>query len=158
MRVALLVVVFVTACSSAGHSIATSSPSPGGYLGSLGSSACRTAPAFHPWNGGPPEVGFDTAKGSFWALFFNPVPPPAGQEIKVVWKMTGTGEFTFRVTDSNGKTIPLAWGPDAHGSSNWGHPGDEVGTGLNFPHPGCWVIHVARQDARGDLWLEVSSR
>jgi hypothetical protein len=97
----------------------------------------------------------DSSRGSFWALFFNPVPPPAGKEIKVVWRMTGSGAFTFRVSDTDRKTIPLAWGPDGHSSSDWNHPGDEVGTGINFPHSGCWDIHVARLDVAGDLWLQV---
>ena len=100
-------------------------------------------------------MGFDSPRGSLWALFFNPVPPPAGKEIKVVWRMTGSGGFTFRVSDARGMVVPLVWGPESHTGSNWNHPGDEVGTGFNFPHAGCWDIQVARSDTRGDLWLEV---
>jgi hypothetical protein len=92
-----------------------------------------------------------------WALVFSPAPPSAGQEIKVVWRMTGSGAFAFRVSDGAGETVPLAWGPERHGGSTWVHPGDEVGTGLNFPHAGCWDIHIDRSDASGDLWLEVKT-
>jgi len=69
--------------------------------------------------------------------------------------MTGSGAFTFRVSDDAGMVVPLVWGPESHTGSNWDHRGDEVGTGFNFPHAGCWDIHVARSDTSGDLWLEV---
>lgn len=152
--------LMVMACSSSFLPLkrAAISPSPaaGGSLGSLGSAGCVPAARFHGWGpGANPEVGLDSPRGSLWALFFNPVPPPAGKEIKVVWRMTGMGDFTFRVSDAAGMVVPLAWGPMFHGGSNWNHPGDERGTGFNFPHPGCWDIHVARLDTRGDLWLEV---
>jgi hypothetical protein len=133
------------------------SPAAGGSLGSLGRAGCAPAAPLHGWGspGGPREVGLDSPRGSLWALFFNAVPPPAGKEIKVVWRMTGSGDFTFRVSDAAGMVVPLAWGPEGHTGSNWDHPGDEVGTGFNFPHAGCWDIHVARSDTHGDLWLQV---
>jgi hypothetical protein len=153
--------LMVMACSSSlspsKRAAISPSPAAGVSLGSLGSVGCAPAARFHGWRStdGPPEVGLDSPRGSLWALFFNPVPPPAGKEIKVVWRMTGLGDITFRVSDAAGMVVPLAWGPVGHSGSNWDHPGDEVGTGFNFPHPGCWDIHVARSDTRGDLWLEV---
>lgn len=156
IAVAILLLI-VIACGSASPSKrATISPSPaaGRSLGSLGGAGCAPPAGFHDWNG-IPEVGLDSPSGSLWAMFFNPVPPPAGKEIKVVWRMTGLGGFTFRVSDAAGMAVPLAWGPENHTGSNWDHPGDEVGTGFNFPHAGCWDIHVARSNTRGDLWLEV---
>jgi hypothetical protein len=134
------------------HAIASPSGAAGVSLGSLGSAGCLPAAALHN-----SESGLDSKAGSFWALFFASVPPPAGHEIKVVWRMTGSGNFAFRVSDAAGKAIPLAWGPEGHGGSTWVHPGDEVGTGLNFPHPGCWDIHVARSDTSADLWLSVTA-
>jgi hypothetical protein len=158
-----IVLIAAVACSSVPspkHAGVSPSASTGGYLGSLGSSGCNPAAAFHEWqppHGGFPEAGLDNSKGSFWALLFNRVPPPAGMEIKVVWRMTGSGEFIFRISDANGKPIPLVWGPDMHGGSNWNHPGDEVGTGINFPHGGCWNVHVTRANVSADLWVEVTS-
>jgi len=163
-RAACLVVVGVVAvvCSSpstgAGHPLGSPSLSVGVYLGNLGIAGCKPAAAFHGWQdtAGFPEVGMDSNRGSFWALFFTPVPPPTGKDIKVVWRMTGSGAFTFTTSNADGKTASLDWGPTAHSSSNWTHPGDEVGTGFTFPHAGCWNIHVARSDVAGDLWLEVA--
>jgi hypothetical protein len=148
-----LVLLLATACSSPpSASNRTTSPSvtTESFLGSLGKPGCTPPAAVQA-----SETGLDSTRGSFWALFFGPIPPSVGKEIKVVWRMTGTGAFAFRVSDADGKTVPLAWGPQGHLGSNWNHPGDEVGTGFNFPHPGCWNIHVARTDASGDLWLDV---
>jgi hypothetical protein len=163
LRVVLLAIVAMTAfacnVASDGAKRAASSagPAAGGYLGSLGDPGCRPGPAFHGLGGpgGQPEVGLDSATGSIWALFFNPVPPTAGNEIKVVWRMTGSADFSFRVSDAAGTTAPLAWGPEPHGGSNWNRPGNEVGTGFNFPHAGCWDIHVTKGNASADLWLQV---
>jgi hypothetical protein len=125
----------------------------------MGTAGCKPAVSFHVLGGGTdgfPEAGIDNSRGSIWALFFNPVPPTANQEIKVVWRMTGAGDFTFQVSDMDGKTVPLVWGPEPHGSSSWNHPGNEVGTGFKFPHSGCWRIHVAKPAVDADLWLEVA--
>jgi hypothetical protein len=149
------------ACSSSSSVGASAHPSPsssGTYLGSLGKPGCQPAAEFHGLGGDVrfPETGFDSSKGSFWALFFTPVPPPAGKDVKVVWRMTGAGDFTFRVSDTDGTAIPLIGGPEGHGSSSWNHPGTEVGTGFNFPHAGCWDIHVAKPTVVADLWLDVA--
>jgi len=138
----------------------SSSSSQGGilHLASLGSPGCKPAAAFHDFSGPVvSEVGVDSSRGSFWALFFTSVPPPAGKDIKIVWRMTGSGEFTFRASDADGIVIPPV-GTQPHGvnGSNWNHPGFEVGTGFNFPHSGCWRIHVERSDVDGDLWLQVA--
>jgi hypothetical protein len=160
-RAVCLTVVMTFACSSPSSGAAQkASPSSSSqvYLGSIGSAGCNPAAVFKGWQtpSGIPEVGLDSKDGSFWALF-QAVPPPAGKDLKVVWKMTGSGPFTFRVADAAGKTVALDWGPELHGGSNWDHAGGEVGTGFTFPHAGCWNIHVSRSDVAGDLWLEVAA-
>lgn len=128
------------------------------HLGSLGIPDCKPAAAFHDYSGpGVSEVGVDSRRGSFWALFFTAVPPPAGKEIKVVWRMTGSGEFTFRASDADGMVIRPVGTPQPHGvnRSNWIRPGFEVATRFTFPHSGCWRIQVERSDVDGDLWLQV---
>ena len=148
------------ACTTSSNPVVSANPSPStiSYLGSIGKPGCQPAAVFHGLGGesGPPEAGFDSISGSFWALFFVTVPPPAGKDVKVVWRMTGAGDFAFGVFDADGRTIPLIWGPDVHGSSSWNHPGSEVGTGFNFPHPGCWDIRVSKPTVEADLWLAVA--
>jgi hypothetical protein len=157
---AWIAIIFVVAvgCGSPSPS-AHATPSPhtptGGFLGSLGKPGCAPAATFT--QGGMPETGTNSSRGSLWALFFSPVPPSAGTDVKVVWRMTGSGSFVFRVSDGTGQALPLLWGPELHAGSTWVHPGDEVGTGFNFPRAGCWQIHVDRSDASGDLWLAVIS-
>jgi hypothetical protein len=159
-----MVLIVALGCSSTSSDVkGVASPSPitGGHLGSLGSAGCEPAAAFHPAPpaivGGDalPEAGMDNSRGSFWALVYDTVPPRAGQEVKVTWRMTGAGDFAFRVSDLEGNTIPLTAGPVPHISSSWVHPGSEVGTGFKFPHAGCWQIHVAKPDVDADLWLAV---
>jgi hypothetical protein len=76
--------------------------------------------------------------------------------LKIVWRMTGTGPLsvTFRAPD--GERHRLTFGPEQHGASSWDRPGDEWGTGFKFTSAGCWHIHLARTDASGDVWLDVS--
>jgi len=149
-----LVLGLAVACGSSSHVMTAATPGvhspPSLFLASLGQPGCAPPLQVHD-----SEIGADSSRGSLWALFFGPLPPAAGMQLKVVWRMTGSGPITFRVTDAGGNSVPLAWGPEGHLGSNWNHPGDEVGTGFSFPHAGCWDIHVSRADVSGDLWLQV---
>src|SRR5712692_3294837 len=121
VSITLIVAFACTSSPPAGKSVTSPSPS-GGHLGRMGTAGCQPAASFHFLGGGAsgfPEAGIDNSRGSIWALFFTPVPPPANQDIKVVWRMTGAGDFTFQVSDAEGKTVPLVWGPEGHGSSTW---------------------------------------
>jgi hypothetical protein len=53
----------------------TSTPSTKVHLATLGTPRCQPG-AFRVSETGFPEVGSDSSRGSFWALFFTPVPPP----------------------------------------------------------------------------------
>jgi hypothetical protein len=94
---------------------------------------------------------------TLWALFF-PTQPllTAGQEIKVVWRMTGSGDVSVSATGPDGAVVKPVWGPEPHGSSNWDRPGDEWGTGWVFPAAGCWTINVRRTSGSGYLVLRVA--
>src|ERR1700730_10693620 len=154
-----LALMLAVACGSAPpspHAPPPATAPTGGLSGSLGTPGCNPAATFS--HNGMPESGISSNRGSLWALFFNPVPPSAGEDVKVVWRRTGAGLLVFRVSDAAGKTIPLLWGPEPHEGSTWARPGDEVGTGFNFPHAGCWQIHIDRSDASGDLWLAVIAK
>jgi len=82
----------------------------------------------------------------------------AGDELKIVWRMTGTGPLGVDVTGPNGVRQALVFGPEAHvGGSSYHRPGDEWGTGFRFTKPGCWHIHLSRRDTSGDVWLDVKA-
>lgn len=92
---------------------------------------------------------------TLWALFFQGV-VTAGQEIKVVWRMTGSGDFSVSATGPDGTVVRPVWGPEAHTGSNWARPGDEWGTGWVFPTAGCWTVNARRTSGSGYLVLRVA--
>jgi hypothetical protein len=106
---------------------------------------------------GFPEIqGTMKSPGELWALlFFDKV--QANQEVKIVWRIMGTGgQFEIVAQHEDGTIIHPIWGPEFHDSSNWDRPGDEWGTGFNFPKPGCWTLTVTLGDTSGEIRLEVA--
>jgi hypothetical protein len=166
-RLALAFLLATVGCNSGPTNVsdlATPSPAVPVHVANLGQPGCAPGASFHGWPDatGFQETGVDSSAGSLWALVFvvlRDMPPRAGKDIKIVWRMTGTGDFGFRALDEKGDAIAPLGTPQPHGDngSNWLHPGYEMGTGFNFPHPGCWDIHVTRSDVEGDLWLEVAA-
>ncbi len=92
-----------------------------------------------------------------WGLGLGPghIPPRAGDELKIVWRMTGSGPLRIAFTAPDGRRQPLVFGPESHLASSYHRPGDEWGTGFRFATNGCWHIHLARNNASGDVWLQV---
>ena len=48
------------------------------------------------------EVQGDVATGSLWALFYH---RRAGEPVKTIWRMTGTGDLSVEATGPGGQTI-----------------------------------------------------
>jgi hypothetical protein len=46
-------------------------------------------------------------------------------------------------------------GPTYHGGSNWVRPGDQWGTGWEFPVPGCWTFRVETGAFTAEISLDV---
>ncbi len=101
------------------------------------------------------EVEGTSSNAELWALLFAPTPIHAGDQVKIVWRMTGSGAFHVSGTDAAGTTAPLTFGPDGPRGSSWTRPGDEWGTGFVFPSAGCWDMHAVRDTLTGDVWLRV---
>ena len=106
---------------------------------------------------GAAEVQGSAPGGQLWGLLFptSGLPLRASSEVKIVWRMTGTGPLMVSNSGPGGITSPLTFGPEEHGSSNYTRPGDEWGTGFKFPIAGCWNIHFTRTDLSGDVWFLV---
>ncbi|WP_405096265.1 hypothetical protein [Micromonospora sp. NBC_01412] len=137
--------------------------SASGQLQAANPSAPPTAPACPPTaelNG--PDTSYDrqgTGDGAtLWAMLFSSGEGVlrASRELKVAWRMTGSGDFSISATGPDGKVVKPVWGPEPHGSSNWGRPGDEWGTGWVFPTSGCWTINATRTSGTGSLALRVA--
>ncbi len=144
----LLSVLVLTACSAAPHTASPPPPhaSPAAAAASKSSApaiasppAPATTPAIAATHGPCPRTarlgrgsssGFPEQQGvgvgaTLWALFFGDE-VVAGQEIKVVWRMTGSGGLSISATGPDAKIVQPEWGPESHGSSSWDRPG---GTG-----------------------------
>lgn len=102
-----------------------------------------------------------------WGLFYptsvtglggNPVsvvmPDAPGGQTKIVWRVTGEGEFEADARGPEGVTIGPAW-VEQHSGSNWARPGQEWGTGWEFPEPGCWTLTITRGDTEAEISIEV---
>jgi hypothetical protein len=157
-QVALVAVVagLVLGCSSGSdgeqRELATGSPTASAPDDTTGPVECveprRSATGF-------PEVRGVVPEGHLWALVFGDYPVRKGQEIKIVWRMTGEGAVLLSATGPNGRRISPAWGPETHQGSNWGRPGDEWGSGWRFPEPGCWTVQLNRGTDRGTAGIRV---
>lgn len=117
--------------------------------------ACQPSQTQPSKNGFPEVQGTMKSDGELWALlFFDKA--QANQDEKIVWRIKGTGKrFDIQAQHEDGTIIRPIWGPEYHGSSNWERPGDEWGTGFNFPKPGCWTLTVTLGATTGEIRLEV---
>ncbi len=79
-----------------------------------------------------------------------------GRQIKIVWRMTGSGQLHLYAENGSGRRIEPAWGPIEHSGSTWDRPGDEWGSGFVFPNEGCWHVHAARDSTKGIVRFWVS--
>ena len=142
MRMAALVLLALLAgCTSAPDPAPSAVPPP-------------TCPATADLGPGAERQGVGDG-ATLWALFFGPR-VVAGQEIKIVWRMTGTGDVTMTAEGPGGRVLKPSWGPEAHGGSNYTRPGDEWGTGWVFPQPGCWTINATRTSGQAHLAIRVA--
>jgi hypothetical protein len=93
--------------------------------------------------------------GELWALlFFDKA--QTNKDEKIVWRIKGTGQrFDIFAQHEDGTIVHPIWGPEYHDSSTWNRPGDEWGTGFNFPKPGCWTLTVTLGATTGDIRLRV---
>jgi hypothetical protein len=110
----------------------------------------------------PQVAGKSTDGLEIWALLisriaFEPGEPlrmPLGEPLKIVLRVTGAGDLGLDAESLDGGSAqPLDIDP--HGGSSFDRPGDEWGTGFEFPTPGCWTIGIARGTQSGSITLEV---
>jgi hypothetical protein len=136
----------------------TLNPRSGLAQGTPDASTC-TAFAIDPSGTGFPEVQGKSRTQELWALLFPyHLPIWVDEEVKIVWRMTGTGDLKLSARHPDGTTVTPIWGPEEHGGSNWHHPGAEWGAGFKFPETGCWRITAQRGKDTGEVDLLVVPR
>ncbi len=92
--------------------------------------------------------------GEIWALLFFET-AHTNEDEKIVWRVTGeVDEFIAEARSEEGAIITPIW-TEYHGGSNWQRPGQEWGSGFNFPTPGCWTITVTRGVTTGTISIDV---
>jgi hypothetical protein len=137
----------------------TSRPSPDASTSSAPPTApyaCPTTAALLEGSGALPERQGVGDGATLWALFFPTGPSlTAGNEIKVVWRMTGSGDLSISASGPGGVVIKPRWGPEPHGGSSYERPGDEWGTGWVFPAAGCWTVNARRTVGSATLAIRV---
>ena len=167
----LAVLLAVAGCAASGHSAPASSsparasgpargssPAPVSSAPALGEAGCHPP---SPVTASPIGVGQQvqgTGHGAqLWGLlmFAHLGPARAGDQEKIVWRMTGSGPLTLTAVSPGGVRHRPVWGPEAHGGSNWNKPGQEWGAGYVFTAPGCWDLHADRGSAYADVWIRV---
>lgn len=84
-------------------------------------------------------------------------PVRRNEQIKIVWRITGSGNLKLSAVDPEGRVHAVQWGPDLHLSSTYRRPGQEWGAGYLFTQPGCWTLRAIRGEATADVWLNVAA-
>jgi hypothetical protein len=100
-----------------------------------------------------------TSSSNGWAaglLFLKHAPPiRSGDEVKIVWHITGQGPLSLQYFDPSGAERPLTFGPTEHLGSSFDRPGAEWGAGFQFDRKGCWHIRLSRKGTSADAWVAV---
>lgn len=146
----------------------------------LGLAACTSGSGYEPAGSAPTETPSATSSspmspcrtpaldaersfaaaatgGEVNALVFGSLPPPAGSELKIVWRVTGEGDLAVRAVRPDGSAASLSFGPEFHPTSTFSRPGEEWGTGILFDVPGCWQLEVRRGTVRARIPVQVSA-
>ena len=160
-----LPITLLTACSTSSStpsSLVVQKPTPALSQTITGPTApgrknCQPASPMNTNAQGGAEVQGAATNAELWGLIMSTsgVPPLANSLVKIVWRMTGSGDFTIVALSPSGMELPPSQGPIKHLGSSWSRPGDEWGTGFIFPVAGCWDLHAIRGKAFGDVWLKV---
>ncbi|KAA6222781.1 hypothetical protein CP973_13340 [Streptomyces albofaciens JCM 4342] len=154
----VLALSLTTGCDSGGEAAKGGGP-PGTATSratATGTGGCRPAASLHPYRG----VGELRAEGTgglrVWGLVFQetresgPATFTTRDDYKIVWRVTGTGPLRLTLIGPDGRTRrPERL--EAHGDSSYRRPGDEWGSGLRFPTPGCWHIRLTRTTGTADI-------
>lgn len=115
---------------------------------------CQPSPILKSKNDFLEIQGSMKSDGEMWALLFFET-ARTNEDQKIVWRITGEcDQFHAQAQSEDGILLTPIWA-EYHGGSNWQRPGQEWGTGFNFPEPGCWKITVTRGETTGEIALEV---
>lgn len=112
-----------------------------------------------PFDDRPEVLATSTGDAVAWGLLWERPPLIPGREVKMVFRLTGEGDFGVHAIHPDGTTIDPSWGPTNHGTnaSSYGRPGNEWGMAFTFPKSGCWNVQLTRGEDTADAWIQVGS-
>lgn len=131
-----------------------------------GAPGCRPPSPVAAYGTRLPESQATAVRGSVGALFF----PGSGvrlaqqraiftglvgRELKIVFRLTGSGAPSFSATGPRGVKAARTFGPEEHEGSTWERSGEEWGIDFRFDRPGCLHLHSERRGAASDIWMLV---
>lgn len=121
-------------------------------------------------SGGADAVTTATDGSEVWAFFYmqpgvapgDPVMIVVEGATKIRWRIPDDGdplsepaEPVIDAVGPGGLVIGPVDDPFFHSGSDWDRPGDEWGTGWEFPVPGCWTIRVESGGATAEISIDV---
>lgn len=156
--------LLIAACTAASHPRATSTGSSRRSASAtgprvLGGPGCRP-PSPITRGAGFPEVEGTSDRLQMWGLIMaqhSRSPVRVHEDVKIVWRITGSGALHLVTIGPDGRRHRLQWGPDPHLSSSYRRPGDEWGAGYRFTEPGCWTLRALRGNASANVWLQIAA-
>jgi len=89
-----------------------------------------------------------------WGLLISDLPLPANQQVKIVWRVSGSSSLQVQGLGPSGARARII-SLQGHSGSNWRRPGREWGSELLFQRPGCWDLHASGGKVSGDVWVLV---
>jgi hypothetical protein len=92
-----------------------------------------------------------------WGWIMARTPVRVNEDVKIVWRITGSGALHLATVGPDGQEHPLQWGPQRHLGSTYTRPGDEWGAGYRFTKPGCWTLRAIRGTASASVWLDIAT-
>ena len=154
MRTLVTVAIAAALLVACSPGVVAPHPSPTGdaSIGELGAPGCDPA---SPMLGSVIQatgVGATTASGMLETT--GPSDLAVDEPIKLIVRMTGSGDLSTELTAPDGSDRDFDWGPEPHASSNFGGEGDEWGVGFTFDAPGCWAVNLHRAGGEeATFWL-----
>ncbi len=156
-RVAPSVGSTTSAPSSATPVSAPPSVAASAFPAVAGSCGAKSNAVTDPSTGGPVVVAHGDGIDAQGLVMSTALPVPAGTEVKIVWRITGSGTPKFSMSGPGSAAARLTFGPSQTEGSNWSAPGDEWVTSFVFPTAGCWSIQVTRTTGTATAWLGIAS-
>jgi hypothetical protein len=116
-------------------------PRPDANPARFGPRHCSEPSPVHVRRPGFVDMQLVVRGGTGRAVVMEGRPFPSRAEIKIVWRLTGSGSFQLVATGGKGSIDPL--GPVIeHPMAGLEGSGTEYGSVFKFPAPGCYVLHA----------------